>query len=236
MAELITNGLARMRLDEINARLSDRMQSVTSRTGVDFTMMFAKAVAKAVQTKAADEIVALETDELGAVDSVPEAETDGVTAQPVTAGQYDKNAYIALIEQIASEYGLDPALIIAVVQAESDYDPYAVSPKGAMGLMQLMPATAAGLGVNDPYDPYQNIDGGVRYLLGQIIRFDGDFQMALAAYNCGPYGVTGRGINDLNDPAQRALLPTETQNYLDTIGGILTTMGRGDLLEENYYA
>jgi soluble lytic murein transglycosylase-like protein len=101
-------------------------------------------------------------------------------------------AFRALVEEAARRYGLDPALVDAVVRTESGYDPSATSPAGAMGLMQLMPATARALGVADPYDPVQNVHGGVRYLRGLVDRF-GDVTLALAAYNAGPGAVARHG-------------------------------------------
>ncbi len=90
-----------------------------------------------------------------------------------------------IILQTANRYQVDPALVHAIVMAESEYNPRAVSKRGARGLMQLMPATAAALGVKDSFNPEQNLDGGVRYFKQLVNRFDGDVTLALAAYNAG---------------------------------------------------
>ena len=109
-------------------------------------------------------------------------------------------------------------LLAAMARTESSFDPSAVSPAGAQGLMQLMPATAAGLGVNNPMDPKQNVEGGVKYLAQQLKAFDGDPKLALAAYNAGPAPVQACGC-----------VPhyPETQAYVAKILGILG--GAGEL-------
>jgi soluble lytic murein transglycosylase-like protein len=89
----------------------------------------------------------------------------------------------------ARRHGLDPALVIAVVSVESGFRPQAVSPKGAQGLMQLMPRTAESLGVVDAFDPEENLDGGVRHLGQLLAQYDGDVARALAAYNAGEGAV-----------------------------------------------
>jgi len=93
-----------------------------------------------------------------------------------------------LISRTASQHGLPAGLVKAVIAAESNFDPKARSPKGAQGLMQLMPTTAAHLGVRDPYHPEENVRGGTRYLAGLLARY-GDWTRALAAYNAGPEAV-----------------------------------------------
>ena len=101
--------------------------------------------------------------------------------------------YDNFIEKLAMRDGLDPDLIKAVAMVESSFNPSAVSPKGAMGLMQLMPATAKQYGVDDPLDPYENLGAGSRHLRHLLNRFDGDVTLALAAYNAGAGAVQRYG-------------------------------------------
>lgn len=98
-----------------------------------------------------------------------------------------------LAARVAARHGVDPALVLAVIAVESAFQPAAVSPRGAQGLMQLMPATAVELGVRDAFDPEQNLDGGVRHLRALLQRYEGDLQRALAAYNAGAAAVERHG-------------------------------------------
>ena len=93
------------------------------------------------------------------------------------------------MESASARYQLDPDLVNSVIRAESDFDPNAVSPKGAQGLMQLMPQTASRLGVADAIDPSANVDGGTRYLRALLEHYNFDLIKALAAYNAGPQRV-----------------------------------------------
>lgn len=113
-----------------------------------------------------------------------------------------------IIKSVASEFGVDTNLVKAVIHAESGYNPNAVSPKGAQGLMQLMPGTAKGLKVSNSLDPRENIRGGVRYLRFLLDTFNGDVTLALAAYNAGLSRVNQYG----------GVPPfTETQNYISRV-------------------
>lgn len=105
----------------------------------------------------------------------------------------DSTQYDALIQASAARNGVDPALLKALIRAESNFDPNAGSSAGAQGLTQLMPGTAAGLGVTDVHDPAQAIEGGAKYLRAQLDAFGGDETKALAAYNAGPGAVTRYG-------------------------------------------
>lgn len=97
--------------------------------------------------------------------------------------------YEDIIKAAAKTHNIDSGLIKAVIQAESAFNPNAVSPKGAMGLMQLMPETSLDVGVSDPFDPRENVMGGTRYLKQLLARYDSDLSLCLAAYNAGPGAV-----------------------------------------------
>lgn len=122
----------------------------------------------------------------------------------------------AAIEKAVRSTGLDPDLIRAVIRVESSFRSDAVSGAGAQGLMQLMPGTAAELGVTDPFDPEQNVLGGATYIAKQLKRF-GDIRLALAAYNTGPGRVASYGITDADDPAQYEQISSRVRGYVDKV-------------------
>ncbi len=114
-----------------------------------------------------------------------------------------------LAHRLAKQYGMDPLLVQAVIEVESNYDPFAISPKGAQGLMQLMPGTARNLAVRDSFNPLENIEAGVRHLKSLLARFDGSIDNALAAYNAGAGAVERHG----GVPPYR-----ETADYVAKVG------------------
>ena len=133
----------------------------------------------------------------------------GVTDIEGAAALPDGQSLIAdSIKSAARRYHLPERLIASVIQAESNFQVDAVSPAGAQGLMQLMPATAKELGVDDPFDVRQNIDGGAAYLRQMLDRFGGDVKLALAAYNAGP-GTVERYNGNVPYP--------ETQDYIERV-------------------
>jgi soluble lytic murein transglycosylase-like protein len=148
----------------------------------------------------------------------PSAVTYAVATAPAVrvtrpAPSRGSTQYDAMIEQHAARQGVRPELVRAVIQAESAFNPNARSVKGAMGLMQLMPATAAQYGVSNPYDPLDNIRAGVTYLRSLLTRYDNKVELALAAYNAGPGAVEKYG---------RTVPPyRETRSYVDRIRGSL---------------
>ena len=117
----------------------------------------------------------------------------GEAAAQGPARRLDPGAVAPLVREAAAEAGLDSRLVDAVIRVESAYEPFAVSPAGAAGLMQLMPATAARFGVINRFDPRQNVFAGCRYLAWLLGRFGGDVRIALAAYNAGEGAVDRYG-------------------------------------------
>ena len=119
--------------------------------------------------------------------SLPEKQADTIPENSTLSDNKEKaeHRFSSIIFQASNQYQIDPALIKAIIMAESGYDPKAISKKGAMGLMQLMPQTAEALGVKDCFNPEHNIIAGVRYFRQLMNQFEGDIKLALAAYNAG---------------------------------------------------
>jgi soluble lytic murein transglycosylase-like protein len=140
------------------------------------------------------------------VSTAPTVPAPKAAAQRRRGAQYD-----SFIDEQAAAHGVRPALVRGVIQAESNFNPRALSPKGAMGLMQLMPATAAELGVRNPFDALENIRGGTAYLSQLLNRYGRNETLALAAYNAGPGAVDRYG--------ERVPPYQETQQYVKRILG-----------------
>jgi hypothetical protein len=132
------------------------------------------------------------------------------------------------VERIARQNQVSPELIHSVIRAESNYDPYAVSPKGALGLMQLIPSTARRFGVSDVFDPVDNIQGGARYLKYLLGLYKGDKALALAAYNAGegavsryggvpPFAETRNYVNQVRQRLQETAAPNETSGPVPAV-------------------
>jgi soluble lytic murein transglycosylase-like protein len=158
----------------------------------------------------------------------PEAEAQ---AEPRSNKKFD-----GIIKTVAEKYSLESSLIHSIISAESDYDPFCISSKGALGLMQLMPETARIYGVGNPFDPQDNIEGGVRYLKDLINLFNKRTRYVLAAYNAGqtavkkyggipPYPETRNYIEKVMSSYPKSFIKTRTKVYIykDSSGRVVFT-------------
>lgn len=189
------NAIMQQKINEIQGRLPVKM-NVASNSQASFAQALDEATASIVNS-------GLSTTEAPVIDSDLLTGNSSKTKYPLVSGSYE-SVYPRLtqvqiqelmprinsaIETYSKQFGLDPKLIRAVIKEESGFQPFALSTSGAMGLMQLMPGTAQGLGVTDAYNIEQNILGGTQYLYYQLKEFDDDLDLALAAYNAGPNAV-----------------------------------------------
>ena len=160
--------------------------------------------------------------------TIPAADLDRIEPEELFGESAQREAdvpYSAQIRNAAHTYGLDPALVASVIAVESNFNSRAVSKKSALGLMQLLPETAAQMAVRNAFDPVENIDGGTRYLKQLLDRYDQNLALALAAYNAGPKRVDFyRGIPPL----------AETRSYISRV--ISRLQNKPDLMKEFFPA
>ena len=138
-----------------------------------------------------------------------------IRGRGMTSAELDR-----IVQEAAQRHDVDPNLVRALIKVESNFNAHAVSPKGAIGLMQLMPSTARTLNVSNPFDPQQNVDGGVRHLKRLLQDFNGDVKLSLAAYNAGAGAVTrANGVPRYG----------ETRKYVKRITGLYDDPGKLDV-------
>lgn len=193
------------------AQVNSVMSSNLSRAGISaasFSNLLSKAMSKSsaesIKNKSPYSNLGMNTN------SVVSTKQGGPTYLP------NENRYNDLITKAAEKYDLDPNLIKAVMRLESQFKNTALSSVGATGLMQLMPGTAASLGVTDSSDPAQNIEGGAKYIRKQLNRF-GDIRLALAGYYTGPNRVAGYGITNPDKLEEYNKLSEGVRHYLDRV-------------------
>jgi soluble lytic murein transglycosylase-like protein len=189
-------------VETVIARMSELQQMISGQVPSQTQAQPANTQAFASQLQTATASAALG-------DSTPTDTTGSASLMSTGVSELPADVpYGAQITAAAKKYGLDPALLAGLVKQESGFNPNAGSPAGARGLTQLMPGTAAGLGVTNVLDPAQSLDGGAKYLRAQLDAFGGDVARALAAYNAGPGAVTRYG----------GVPPyAETQNYVRAV-------------------
>ncbi len=202
--------LARMLMERMQVRATDRLLRLMSGSEAGEVQEQDGKVLEQLLEAAARTIQ--ETEKRSVPDKAVQAVSEPASSPRRTGGERKGGMaaspeLASIIEKAADRYGVDPLLVRCVIRAESGFRPQSTSPKGAMGLMQLMPGTARDLGVKNAYDPEQNVLAGTRYLKSLLDRYSGDVPRALAAYNWGMGNVDRRPDR----------LPEETRQYVSGI-------------------
>lgn len=180
--------------------------------GINIQVATNETVVDAVQSVSSGPTdTAVSSESYDASDAAAGTSTSDTTSVSQSGEELECSAELdAIFDEAAEKYGVDAKFLKSIAKCESDFDPACVSHSGATGIMQLMPATAAELGVSDSYDPYQNIMGGAQYISELLDKYNGDTSLALAAYNAGSGNVAKYG----------GIPPfTETQNYVNKVLG-----------------
>ena len=178
--------------------------------GINIQVATNETVVDAVQSVSSGPTdTAVSSESYDASDAAAGTSASGTTSASQSGEGLECSAELdAIFDEAAEKYGVDAKFLKSIAKCESDFDPACVSHSGATGIMQLMPATAAELGVSDSYDPYQNIMGGAQYISELLDKYNGDTSLALAAYNAGSGNVAKYG----------GIPPfTETQNYVNKV-------------------
>jgi soluble lytic murein transglycosylase-like protein len=237
------SNIAAQRMAEAAARVNARISEISMQTGISFPSIFGERLdaAAAQQASAAAPSSFPPPPIASAIDLImPQAGSASnplhgfnPAFDPMLPGVAPNTSTLdGLFSSVAESYGLNPALLQAIAGSRSGLDSGFVSPSGALGLMQLFPSTAEGLGVRNPFDPYDNLDGGARNLVAQIIRYNGDVLMALAASEVGPAELRRLGVND---PSQFHLLPLDVQERIAEVRRVLDAQGLSHLIDRNFF-